>query len=255
MRGILQGMGLTLSHLGRPKVTRMYPYEKPRLPARSRELIQLIQEAGQETPFNLRCESCLLCEKICPPRCIYIEVRPTNRFRKRPYFAERAKAGYYTPRISLYATNYAHRPNPPVLQTPTHPELEVPVELDKLDAILARASLESYAIPTLLDEIMQAYDGLPLAVAQRLVKARGIDLSDIYSIATMSPYFKPMPPKTPRVLRDDEPPKGPSAGTRGKLGNINHPRGATWQPGSGGTPVLTISRQTEDAGRVQEALP
>ena len=42
MRGILEGMGLTFSHLFRPKVTRFYPYEKPKLPPRSRGLIQLI---------------------------------------------------------------------------------------------------------------------------------------------------------------------------------------------------------------------
>jgi ferredoxin len=250
MRGVLQGMRLTLSHLGRPKVTRMYPYEKPHLPARSRELIQLIQEVGQETPFNLKCESCLLCEKICPPRCITIDYRPTNRFRKRPYFSERAKAGYYTPRISEYATDYAHRPISPVLRTPTKTHLEDPVDLNVVDRILARAPREIYTITELLDEVMQAYDGLPLAVAQRIVQARGLDLSDIFGIATMSPHFKPAPAKVPNVLRDDEPSSGPSAGTRGKIGNINHPRGASWYPGSGGTPVLAISRQTEDEGQV-----
>ena len=66
MRGILQGLGLTLSHVTRPKVTRLYPYEKRKLPPRSRGLIQLIQEDGQATPFNLKCEACLLCEKACP---------------------------------------------------------------------------------------------------------------------------------------------------------------------------------------------
>ena len=61
MRGILEGMGLTFSHLFRPKVTRLYPYEKPKLPARSRGLIQLITEEGLKREFNLKCESCLLC--------------------------------------------------------------------------------------------------------------------------------------------------------------------------------------------------
>ena len=78
MRGIFQGLGLTLSHITRPKVTRLYPYEKRVLPERSRGLIQLIQEDGQDTPFNLKCEACLLCEKVCPPRAITIEARPTR---------------------------------------------------------------------------------------------------------------------------------------------------------------------------------
>jgi ferredoxin len=225
MRGILQGMGLTLSHLGRPKVTRLYPYEKPRLPARSRGLIELIQEDGQATPFNLKCEACLLCEKACPPRAITIEYRPTYRFRKRPYFSERAKAGYYTPRISEYAVDYPNRPQAAVVRTPTTVALEAPVDLAKVDAILADASLEGYALTDLLDRVMQAYGGLPLAVAQRIVQARGIDLSDLFGIATMSPHFAPAKPKTPHVLRDDLPPRGPSAATRGKYADINHRRG------------------------------
>src|SRR5438270_13039849 len=124
MRGILQGLGVTLSHLTRPKVTRLYPYEKRNLPERSRGLIQLIQEAGQDTPFNLKCESCLLCEKACPPRAITIEFRPTHRFRKRPYFSEKGRAGFYTPRISEYAVNYPDRPQAAVVLTPTQVELE-----------------------------------------------------------------------------------------------------------------------------------
>ena len=124
MRGILQGLGLTLSHLTRPKVTRLYPYEKRQLPARSRGLIQLIQEDGQDTPFNLKCEACLLCEKICPPRAITIEARPTLRFRRRPYFSSTSVAGYYTPRLSEYAVEYSNKPHSPPVLTPVVPELE-----------------------------------------------------------------------------------------------------------------------------------
>ena len=225
MRGILQGMGLTLRHLAVPKVTRLYPYEKPKLPARSRGLIQLIQEDHQATPFNLKCEACLLCEKACPPRAITIEYRPTLRFRRRPYFNEGAKAAYYTPRISEYATEYANRPRAAAVMTPTKIELEQPSDLAKVDAILTQASLEGYALTDMLDQIMIAYDGLPLAVARRIVAARGIDLSDLFGIATASPHFKPAKAKNPQVLRDDLPPRGPSAATRGKYADINHRRG------------------------------
>src|SRR5258708_9344454 len=86
MRGILEGMGLTFSHLFRPKVTRLYPYEKPKLPPRSRGLIQLIAEEGLKTDYNLKCEACLLCEKACPPRAITIDFEPMNRFKERPWF-------------------------------------------------------------------------------------------------------------------------------------------------------------------------
>lgn len=225
MKGILQGLGLTLSHLSKPKVTRRYPYEKPKLPDRSRGLIQLIQENGQDTPFNLKCEACLLCEKACPPRAITIEYRPTLRFRKRPYFSEKAIAGYYTPRISEYAVQYANRPLAAVVQTPTTVALEQPTDLAQVDAILVAASLETHDLTALLDAVMAAYDGLPLAVARRIVEVRAVDLSDIYGIATASPRFKPAKPRTVGVLRDDEMERGPTAATRGKYANINHRRG------------------------------
>ncbi len=86
MRGILEGMSLTFSHMFRPKLTRLYPYEKPKLPPRSRGLIQLIAEEGLDTEYNLKCESCLLCEKACPPRAITIEYEPMDSFKTRPWF-------------------------------------------------------------------------------------------------------------------------------------------------------------------------
>ncbi len=224
MRGILQGLGLTLTHVTKPKPTRLYPYEKRQLPARSRGLIQLIAEPGQDTPFNLKCEACLLCEKICPPRAITIEARPTLRWRRRPYFSPTSVAGYYTPRMSEYATDYPDKPLSPPVLTPVVPELERSVDLAKADAILDRASLETWELTPLLDELMKAYDGMPLAVAWRVVERRGVDISDLFGIVSASPYFKPAKPVAPGVLREDYVERGPSPGTRGKYGNINHRR-------------------------------
>jgi ferredoxin len=225
MRGILQGLGLTLSHVTRPKVTRLYPYEKRVLPERSRGLIQLIQEAGQDTPFNLKCEACLLCEKVCPPRAITIEARPTLRFRRRPWFSPTAVAGYYTPRIAEYAVQYPEPPHAPPALTPVSIDLEAPVDLAQADAILDVASLECWDLTAILNDLMVAYEGLPLQVAWRVVERRGVDLSDIFGIATCSPLFRPAQAKTPGVLRTDQVERGPSPATRGKYGNINHRRG------------------------------
>lgn len=227
MRGILQGLGLTLSHFTRPKVTRLYPYEKRKLPERSRGLIQLIQEAGQDTPFNLKCEACLLCEKICPPRAITIEARPTLRFRRRPYFSETAVAGFYTPRVSEYAVDYPNRPFSPPVQTPVNLDLEESVDLSKAEAILDRASIEAWDLTAMLNELMREYDSMPLAVAWRVVERRGVDLSDIFGIITSSPYFTPARPKSTEVLRADQVERGPSPANRGKYGNINHRRGVS----------------------------
>ena len=227
MRGILQGLGLTLSHLNRPKPTRLYPYEKRKLPDRSRGLIQLIQEAGQDTPFNLKCEACLLCEKVCPPRAITIEARPTLRFRRRPYFSETSVAGFYTPRVSEYAVRYPNPPHSPPVQTPVTIDLEAPVDLAPADEILDRASLEAWDLTSILNELMALYDGMPLEVAWRVVERRGVDLSDVFGIASASPYFKPARPRNPHMLREDQVERGPSPATRGKYGNINHRRGVS----------------------------
>src|SRR5713101_251728 len=121
MRRLLQVFVLPFSHLFWPNVTRLYPYDKPHLPPRSRGLIQLIAEEGLQTEFNLKCESCLLCEKACPPRAITIEYEPMYRWKTRPWFksyirdgAEKytthsippatgaSKAGYYATRMSEY---------------------------------------------------------------------------------------------------------------------------------------------------------
>ena len=217
MRGILQGLGLTLSHLTRPKVTRLYPYEKRKLPPRSRGLIQLIQEAGQDTPFNLKCEACLLCEKACPPRAITIETRPTFRFRHRPYFSPTSVAGYYTPRVSEYAVDYVNKPLSPPVLTPVTPDLEEDIDLSKAEAILNRASLDAWDLTGVLDELMAAYDGtMPISVAWRVVERWGVDISDIFGIVTASQSFKPARPKTAGVLREDQMERGPSPATRGK---------------------------------------
>ena len=225
MRGILQGLGLTLRHLTQPKVTRLYPYEKRQLSERSRGLIQLIQDAEEDTPFNLKCEACLLCEKACPPRCITIEYRPTQRFRKRNYFADTAVAGFYSPRMSEYAVDYPFRQLSAPVETPTRVDLEAPVDLAVVDQILDNASLEAHDLTTIVNTVMHAYGSLPLAAAQRIVERRGVDLSDIFGIATASPVFAPAAPAVAGRLRDDQVPRGPSPSTRGKYANINQRRG------------------------------
>ena len=242
MRGILEGMSLTLSHMFRPKLTRLYPYEKPKLPPRSRGLIQLIAEEGLQTEYNLKCEACLLCEKACPPRAITIEYEPMDRFKTRPWFqsyirdgAEKytthpmppasgaSKAGFYATRMSEYAVEYHNKPVAPCVAMPVKDYLEPEIDLGKVDELLETWSDEAGALPSLLDAIMDIYGYLPLPAAKRVVQVRGVDLSDIFGIATMSPKFKPAP-AVKGIRRDDQPVRGLSPATRGKWGNINHVR-------------------------------
>ncbi len=242
MRGILEGMGLTFSHLFRPKVTRLYPYEKPKLPPRSRGLIQLIAQEGLQTDFNLRCEACLLCEKACPPRAITIEYEPMHSWRVRPWFksyiregAEKysshkippatgaSKAGYYIPRISEYAVEYHHKPVTPCVAMPVKDYLEPEIDLGKVDELLETWSYEAGDLSALLDKVMDIYGYLPLQAAKRIVQVRGVDLSDIFGIATMSPKFRPAP-AVKEIKRDDQPERGLAPDTRGVWGNIHHVR-------------------------------
>ncbi len=242
MRGILEGMGLTFSHLFRSKVTRLYPYEKPKLPPRSRGLIQLVAEEGLGTEFNLKCESCLLCEKACPPRAITIEYEPLHEWKERPWYtsyiregAEKftprklppatgsPKAGFYKTRISEYAVDYFNKPVAPCVAMPVKDYLEPEIDLSKLDALLMTWPQDASSLAGLLDAVMDMYGYLPLPAAKRIVQARGVDLSDIFGIATMSPKFKPAP-AVKGYARDDQPRRGLAPDQRGVWGNINHVR-------------------------------
>src|SRR5688500_5255631 len=81
----------TLEHLVRPRpVTRKYPYEKRVLPERSRGLIPLLLEPATSI---FKCESCLMCEKACPPRAISLSYTLRHARRRRPLLAPRAN--YY----------------------------------------------------------------------------------------------------------------------------------------------------------------
>jgi len=113
MRGVITGMLRTLDHLVRPRpITRKYPYEKRELPERSRGLIALLLEP--ETDI-FKCESCLMCEKACPPRAISISYKFRGGFRKRPLIAPRAS--YYRIRMVASAPYGARRPLSTVVTT------------------------------------------------------------------------------------------------------------------------------------------
>jgi ferredoxin len=205
-------------------------------------LIQLIAQDGLNTEFNLKCESCLLCEKACPPRAITIEYEPINEWKDRPWFksyirdgAEKftprklspatgsSHAGFYKSRISEYAVEYFNKPVTPCVAMPVKDYLEPAIDLSPVDTLLTTWSREASALPGLLDAVMDLYGYLPLQAAKRIVQARGVDLSDIFGIATMSPKFKPAP-ASKGVKRDDQPTRGLAASTRGVWGNINHVR-------------------------------
>ncbi len=68
-RGLARGMGVTLLHLLRRKITEQYPEERRPLPPRARARIVLTRDPEGEE----RCVACFLCAAACPVSCISME--------------------------------------------------------------------------------------------------------------------------------------------------------------------------------------
>src|SRR5437764_10770883 len=75
--GILKGMAVTLrnfagSYFEKDRlITVQYPEERDPLPENYRNFPFLIFD-GNDPQAGLRCVACQICEKECPPQCIYI---------------------------------------------------------------------------------------------------------------------------------------------------------------------------------------
>ena len=77
--GILQGLAVTAKnfvgsfHDPARFTTLEYPEVKPTLPEAYRNFPFLVTENATDPLGTLRCVACQICEKECPPQCIYIE--------------------------------------------------------------------------------------------------------------------------------------------------------------------------------------
>lgn len=188
MFGIAGGMVRTLQHLFRAKlVTRKYPYEKRELPERSRGLIALLLEP--ETSI-FKCESCLMCEKACPPRAISISYKFRNGFRKRPLLAPRAS--YYRIRMVQTAPYGDRRPmSKAVVTVPA--EEEKSLDLSKVDRIIADAPIGLDRMHRVLYATHEAYGYLPWPAAERIAAEFGKAMTDVYTAASLLPNFSGAP--------------------------------------------------------------
>jgi NADH-quinone oxidoreductase subunit I len=76
--GILKGMAVTArnfvgSYFEKDRLTTIqYPEEKAPIPENYRNFPFLVFD-GADPEAGLRCVACQICEKECPPQCIYIE--------------------------------------------------------------------------------------------------------------------------------------------------------------------------------------
>ena len=77
--GILKGLGVTAKnfvgsyHDPARMVTQEYPDTPAQLPEAYRNFPFLVTENATDPMGTLRCVACQICEKECPPQCIYIE--------------------------------------------------------------------------------------------------------------------------------------------------------------------------------------
>ncbi len=75
--GLLKGLVVTIrnfagSYFEKDRLTtEQYPEERPVLPENARSFPFLIYD-GEDPEAGMRCVSCKICEKECPPQCIYI---------------------------------------------------------------------------------------------------------------------------------------------------------------------------------------
>jgi NADH-quinone oxidoreductase subunit I len=77
--GIIKGLAVTAKnfagsfHDPARLTTLEYPEVKPKLPEAYRNFPFLVSENATDPMGTLRCVACQICEKECPPQCIYIE--------------------------------------------------------------------------------------------------------------------------------------------------------------------------------------
>jgi NADH-quinone oxidoreductase subunit I len=76
--GLLQGLAVTAKnfagsfHDPARYVTTEYPEQKTKLPENYRNFPFLVFDEAADPMGTLRCVACQICEKECPPQCIYI---------------------------------------------------------------------------------------------------------------------------------------------------------------------------------------
>ncbi|MFM8335908.1 MAG: 4Fe-4S dicluster domain-containing protein, partial [Opitutaceae bacterium] len=76
--GLLQGLAVTAKNLAGSfhdparYVTTEYPEQRTKLPENYRNFPFLVHDDPADPNGTLRCVACQICEKECPPQCIYI---------------------------------------------------------------------------------------------------------------------------------------------------------------------------------------
>src|SRR5207245_8866414 len=165
---------------------RKYPYEKRDLPERSRGLIALLLEP--ETSI-FKCESCLMCEKACPPRAISISYTFKNGFRKRPPLAPRA--AYYRIRMVQTAPYGDRRPMSTAVTT--IPAEEERIDPERVRRIIPETPESADRLTRVLYAANAAYGYLPWGASEIIAAEFGKTMTDLYTTASLLANFRGAP--------------------------------------------------------------
>src|SRR4051812_5951473 len=181
--GIVKGFMLTFTRLLQPKITVQYPeVVQPIAPKHRGRLLLLYDEYGA-----LKCETCFQCAAACPIECIDMGgVDTKNRFH-----VHWGPAEQYAERREESALRRSGRPVPDRTFDPFEP-----IDLQPLDAVLAREDYDPRRAVQILEGAQDAYGHLPVAALQHVAHQTGAWYSELYGIATSYPHLQFEPPST-----------------------------------------------------------
>ena len=162
MLGMMKALRTTISHLPRRKITVQYPEERPPLPERSRGLFSVVIDPATGEP---RCRACTLCETNCPVQVIRVNYE--NRYR-------------------LPAVNEARIERVRITT-------QSPVDMSLVDKVVDDFFERGSSLITILQQLQEGFHYLPRAALQHVSRRTGLDLSQIYGVATFYPQLRLTP--------------------------------------------------------------
>jgi len=161
----------------RPKKTIQYPEEHNDISPRHRgRLILLYDEAG-----TLKCETCFQCAAACPIECIDMGGVDTRQ----RYHVHWGPAEQYAERREESALRRSGRPVPDAAFEPF-----ARIDLEPLDAILARYEFRPRTALRILEATQEAYGHLPVAALQHIAFRTGVWYAELYGTATSYPHLR-----------------------------------------------------------------
>ncbi len=175
--GIAKGLVFAFTQALRPKRTIQYPeVQNPISPRHRGRLILLYDEAGA-----LKCETCFQCAAACPIECIDMGGVDTRQ----RYHVHWGASEQFAERREESALRRSGRPVPDRTFEPF-----APIDLDPLDAILARHDFRPRAAVRILEDTQATYGHLPVAALQHIAFRTGAWYSELYGIATSYPHLR-----------------------------------------------------------------